>query len=94
MKNLRTLSLLLLTMASTSTVAFADDGTGVACAGGIVVLVIWLVVLAVTVGVVIFIIKWIKKDATARGMANADSIKWLGLLGLLGLLIYVLQRPK
>ncbi len=59
----------------------------------IVWLVIMVVILAVFIGIIIFIVKWIKKDATARNMPNADSIKWLGLLGLFGLVIYLLKRP-
>jgi hypothetical protein len=60
----------------------------------IVYIVILAVVLGGAIALIVFVIKWIKRDATARGMPNADSIKWLGLLGLLGLLIYLLQRPQ
>jgi hypothetical protein len=52
-----------------------------------------LAIIGGAVALIVFIIKWIKKDALSRGMPNADSIKWLGLLGLLGLVIYLLQRP-
>jgi hypothetical protein len=83
-----------MTMTGASTTVLAADDSAVACFAGIFGLVIWLVVMAAVVVIDIIIIKWIKKDATARGMANADSIKWLGLLNWLGLVIYILQRPK
>lgn len=67
---------------------------GVAACGIVVWLVMILVIFGVAIGVIVFIVKWIGKDATSRGMPNAQSIKWLGLLGLLGLVIYLLQRPQ
>lgn len=76
------------------------DEAGAACgalgcgAFAIVYLLIILAVFGGAIALIVFIIKYIRKDAMARGMPNADSIKWLGLLGLLGLLIYVLQRPQ
>jgi hypothetical protein len=98
MKGIRALLLFLVTLAGASTTALADNGdAGAACAGVGCGLVIYLVILAVCLGgavaLVIFIIRWIKNDATSRGMPNADSVKWFGLLGLLGLVIYLLQRP-
>ncbi|MGI8467909.1 MAG: hypothetical protein ACR2N3_05600 [Pyrinomonadaceae bacterium] len=62
--------------------------------GVVIYLLVMLGIVAAGIAVTVFIIRWIGRDATARGMANANSIKWLGLLGLLGLLIYVLQRPQ
>jgi hypothetical protein len=103
MKKTASLMLFLLTFTSGATFAFAQGGgdSGAPCAalgcgvvGIIVYLLIILVMLGGTVALIIFIIKWIRRDATARGMPNADTIKWFGLLGLLGLLIYVLQRPQ
>ena len=74
-----------------------DGGAGAACGAMGIFLVIWLVLilamLAIAVGVVYFVIRYIKRDSIARGLSPNSSIKWLGLLGLLGLLIYVLQRP-
>ncbi len=73
-----------------------DPAAGCAAVG--VMMVVWvvmmLVIFGVAIGVIVFIVKWIGKDATLRGMPNAQSIKWLGLLGLLGLVIYLLQRPQ
>ena len=77
--------------------AQSDDPTaacGVIGCGIVVYLLVLLAILAGSIALIVFIIKWIKKDATMRGMPNADSIKWLGLLGLLGLVIYLVQRPS
>ena len=103
MKNIRGLLLLLLTLTTTNTVAFAQssngDPAGAACsalacgAGGIIYILILAVCMAIPIVLIIVCVKFIRKDATARGMPNADSIKWLGLLGVLGLVIYLLQRP-
>lgn len=62
--------------------------------GIVVYLLVMLLIVVGAIVLTIFIIRWIGRDATARGMPNANSIKWLGLLGLLGLLIYVLKRPQ
>ena len=67
---------------------------GAAGCGIVVWLIMMVVVFGIAIGVIVFIVKWIGKDATSRGMPNAQSIKWLGLLGLLGLLIYLLQRAQ
>ena len=73
------------------------DDMGAACGlfgcGIVVYLLIIFAMFAVLVGITIFIIKWIRKDAVSRGMANADTVKWWGLLGIPGLIIYVLTRP-
>lgn len=66
---------------------------GAAGCGIVVWLIMMVVIFGIAIGVIVFIVKWIGKDATSRGMPNAQSIKWLGLLGLLGLVIYLLQRP-
>ena len=98
MKKTASLMLFLLTFTNGATFAFAqgDQACGaLGCGVGIIVyLLIILVMLGGAVALIVFIIKWIRRDATARGMPNADTIKWFGLLGLLGLLIYVLQRPQ
>ncbi len=101
MKKTNNLVLLFLIAASSATLAAAQsDAGGQACSalacgvGGIFYLLILALALVVPIVLIIFVIKFIRKDAVARGMPNADSIKWLGLLGLLGLLIYLLQRPQ
>ena len=102
MKRIETLVLLLLTVTSSATLSLAQSssGGGEACGAlgcgvfAIVYVVILLAVVGGVVALIVFVIRFIKRDATARGMPNADSIKWLGLLGLLGLLIYLLQRPQ
>src|SRR6266850_2170703 len=101
MKRLESLLVLLLTLTSFPTLVLAQSsGGGDACGAlgcGVFAIVYILIILAVlggAVALIVFVIKFIKRDATARGMPNADSIKWLGLLGLLGLLIYLLQRPQ
>jgi hypothetical protein len=95
---------LLLTLTCCGIVAFAQsnggDAAGAACsllacgAGGIFYIFILVLAFAIPVAIIIVIIKFIRKDAVSRGMPNADSIKWLGLLGVLGLVIYLLQRPQ
>lgn len=85
-----------------ATVALAQDngagGAGAACGMMACGVIVWILViaaiLAVFIGLIVFIFKFIKNDATARGMANAGSMAWLALLGLVGLLIYLLQRPQ
>jgi hypothetical protein len=102
MKKIEKLTLLLLIAASSASLVAAQSSSGggeacsaVACGvGGIMYLVILLLCLAIPIALIIFVVRYIGKDAIARGMPNASSIKWLGLLGLLGLLIYLLQRPQ
>ena len=79
------------------TLAAPDDGAaacGVMGCGIVVWLIMMVVVLGISITIIVLIFKWIKKDATARGMPNANSMPWLALLGLIGLLIYVLSRPQ
>jgi hypothetical protein len=102
MKRIENLILLLLTVTSSATLSLAQSssGGGEACGAlgcgvfAIVYIVILVAILGGAVALIVYVIKFIKRDATARGMPNADSIKWLGLLGLLGLLIYLMQRPQ
>ena len=104
MKRIVSIILFLLTLTSAAAVTFAQSGNGdpegAACGvlGCGVFAIVYILILAVVLGgsiaLIVFIIKWIKRDATSRGMPNADSIRWLGLLGLVGLLIYLLQRPQ
>ena len=92
------LSLVLLGQA-VNAVAQGDDA-GAACSAlgcGAFAIIYVLMIVAMfggAIALIVFVVRFIGRDATARGMPNADSIKWLGLLGLLGLLIYLLQRPQ
>ena len=91
--------LLPLIFASTPTLAMAQSGSDAAgCAVAAIFIIIYILILAVSLAIpiviIVFIVKFIRKDAMSRGMPNADTIKWLGLLGLLGLVIYLLQRPQ
>jgi hypothetical protein len=103
MRKAASLILFLVTIAGAARFTLAQSsggGGGDACgvlacgAGAIIYILIIALALAVPIILIIFVIKFIKRDATDRGMPNADSIKWLGLLALLGLLIYLLQRPQ
>ncbi len=72
-----------------------NDGSAACGAIGLILvvyLVILLFILAVIVTITVIIFKFIKKDAIARG--DNPSKAWFALLGLLGLLIYVLTRPQ
>src|SRR5947208_834201 len=75
----------------------SDDPGGAACGAlgcgvfGLVYLLFLVLIFGGAIALIVFVIKFIRRDAIARGLPNADSIKWLGLLGLLGLLIYLLQ---
>lgn len=102
MKRTKCLLLLLTVMGGPSLVFGQSNGdpAGAACGllgcgvFGIIYLLIIAACIAIPITIDIFIIKWIRKDATARAMPNADTIKWLGLLNWLGLVIYLLQRPQ
>lgn len=99
-KRFAVVSPLLLANASFGLAQSRDDPAGAACGAlgcgvfGLVYLLFLALIFGGAIALIVFVIKFIRKDATARGMPNADSIKWLGLLGLLGLLIYLLQRPQ
>ena len=102
MKRIVRVAWLLLALTCCGIVAFAQnnggDAAGAACsllacgAGGIVYILILAACLAVPIIIDVVIIKFIRKDAISRGMPNADTIKWLGLLNWLGLVIYC--RPQ
>ena len=54
------------------------------CIGGLVALAIW-----------IFLVLYVYRDAKARGMDNAVLLTIItAITGLLGLIIYLLMRPK
>jgi hypothetical protein len=101
MKNLKNigaalLSLLLLSLPILAQRRNADDEAAAAVAAcgafAVVYILILLFVLAISIVIIIVIFKYIKKDAIARG--DNPSKAWFALLGLLGLLIYVLTRPQ
>src|SRR5512141_2266582 len=102
MKRIEHFFLLLLTYACTENLVFAqnygDAGAGAACGlmgCGIVMYLLFLaVILGLAIALIVVIFKYIKRDSLARGMPNASSMPWLALLGLLGLLIYLLMRPQ
>lgn len=100
MKNLKNavlslISLLFFSLPSIAAQSRADEEAAVAAACGafaIVYVLILLFVLAISIVVIVIIYKYIKKDAIARG--DNPSKAWFALLGLLGLLIYILTRPQ
>ena len=64
-------------------------GACAACSGFFIVLVIAIIALNIA------LLVWVARDAKARGMDN--SVVWMVLVmitGLLGLIIYLLSRPK
>ena len=71
----------------------ADGAAACGCLGaagvvGVVLVVLW-------VAIVIALLVWVARDAKARGLDN--SVIWMVLVlltGLLGLIIYLLARPK
>jgi hypothetical protein len=71
--------------------AAAGVGAGVCAMLSGIALLIPITILAVTIAMVV----WVGKDAKARGMEN--SIVWMLLTffaSFLGLIIYILSRPK
>ena len=98
MKTIQRSLLLLLTFSLSTTVAFAQDDSGAACGivacGMLFYLLMIAVMLGISVLIIVLIFKFIKRDALARGMPNANAMPWLALAGLMGLLIYVLIRPQ
>jgi ABC-type tungstate transport system substrate-binding protein len=72
----------------------ADDAAATAAAGllaGACGCIIPLVALAIQIAIAV----WVYKDAKARGMDNAVLLTVLTVFtGLIGLLIYLLMRPK
>ena len=88
---------LIILVSAIAAFASPDDGAaacGVMGCGLVVWLVMMVVMLGIGVTVIVLIFKYIKRDATARAMPNANSIPWLALLGLVGLVIYLLTRPQ
>ena len=90
------LSLLFLSLPILAQRRNADDEAAAAVAAcgafAVVYILILLFVLAISIVIIVVIYKWIKKDAISRG--DNPSKAWFALLGLLGLLIYVLTRPQ
>ena len=87
---------LFLSMLMSLTVPALAQNDAAACGVVGVVLVVYLLILlfilAISITVIVIIYKFIKKDAIARG--DNPGKAWFALLGLLGLLIYVLTRPQ
>ena len=102
MKTIQRVFLLPSVFALSGTLAFAqsdeDAAAGAACGfmacGMLFYLLIIAVMLGISVLIIVLIFKFIKKDAIARGLPNANAMPWLALAGLMGLLIYVLIRPQ
>jgi len=102
MRTLQRFFLLLLTLLASAAMTFAqtdgDAAGGAACGVFACGIFVYFLVIALMLGLGVFIIvliyKFIKKDAIARGMPNASTMPWLALAGLMGLLIYVLIRPQ
>jgi predicted membrane protein len=90
------LGLLLLSLPILAQRRSSDDEAAAAAAAcgafALVYILVILFMLAVAVVIIVIIFKYIKKDAIARG--DNPSKAWFALLGLLGLLIYVLTRPQ
>lgn len=92
---MKKIGLFLAMLLSLALPVLAADETAACGAIGLILvvyLVILLFILAIIVVVTVIIFKFIKKDAIARG--DNPSKAWFALLGLLGLLIYVLTRPQ
>ena len=71
----------------------ADEAAG--AAAGIAGLGCSCIIMLVALGIQIAIAVWVYRDAKSRGMDNAVLLTVLCVLtGLLGLLIYLLMRPK
>ena len=68
-----------------------EEAAAAACGCGVVGMIVSLVILVVW----ILIVVWVWKDANARGMDN--PILWVIIVlltGLIGLIIYLVVRPK
>lgn len=100
MKNASNFVILCSTILALSVTALSkpNDDAAAACGAmgcGIVVWLIMMVIcLSIGITVIVLVFKFIKKDAIARGMPNANNMPWLALLGLIGLVIYLLMRPQ
>lgn len=76
---------------------FAQDSTDEAAgaAAGIAGLGCSCIIMLVALAIQIAIAVWVYRDAKSRGMDNAVLLTVLAVItGLLGLLIYILMRPK
>jgi hypothetical protein len=94
--------LLSLTLLFFPLVAFAQDATGspasddaANAAGLLAALGCGIIPCILGVAIQIALAVWVYKDATKRGMDNAVLLTVVtALTGLIGLLIYLLMRPK
>lgn len=76
-----------------TTLLAQDDAAG--AAAGIAGLGCTCIIALVALGIQIAIAVWVYRDAKSRGMENAVLLTVLTVFtGLLGLLIYLLMRPK
>ena len=103
MKATKRLFLFLLILTGTTLTGLAQSdgdaaGAGAACGlmgcGILIYLLVLAVMLGIGIAILVVIFRFIKRDAIARGMPNASTMPWLALLGLLGLVIYLLMRPQ
>jgi lysylphosphatidylglycerol synthetase-like protein (DUF2156 family) len=83
----------------TITCALAQDATGsddaAGAAGALAGMGCTCIILLVAVGVQVAIAVWVYRDAKSRGMENAMLLTILCVFtGILGLIIYLLMRPK
>ena len=72
----------------------SDADVATACGGMVVFFVIIAVISIISTIVWIFVLIWVAKDASSRGMDN--SVLWVVLvffLGVIGLVIYLVVRP-
>lgn len=96
MKNLKSAVVILLGLLAAAFPVMAQDDGAAACGivgcGIFVYLLFIALMIGVAVVVVVLIFKFIKRDTIARG--DNPNKAWFALLGLLGLLIYVLTRPQ
>ena len=89
-----------LSMLFLASTALAQDASptgdeAAAAAAGIAGLGCSCIIALVAVAIQIAIAVWVYKDAKSRGMENAVLLTVLTIFtGLLGLLIYILMRPK
>ena len=73
----------------------AEDTTAGDAAGALAGFGCTCIILLVALGIQIAIAVWVYNDAKSRGMDNAVLLTVLTVFtGLLGLLIYILMRPK
>lgn len=91
----RLLLTLLLVCLALPMVAQYEDGGAVETAAGLAAMGGCMIFVLIAIAINIIILVWVYRDAKARGMDNAAL--WLVIVlltGLLGLIIYLVVRPK